>query len=54
MEKSKQKLYMNRKLYRKILEEKRSKAKETIEPVVVKSRVLKDIIAKYNLDIQTA
>lgn len=54
IERSEKKLYMNRKLYRKLLEEKRSIEKEFIEPVVVKSKVLKDIVKKYELDIQTA
>lgn len=53
IENSEKKLYMNRKLYRKLLEEKRRKAKEIIEPVVVKSKVLKDIVKKYELEVQT-
>lgn len=53
LENSEKKLYMNRKLYRKLLEAKRRQAKEVIEPVVVKTKVLKDIIKKYELDIQT-
>ena len=51
---SEKKLYMNRKLYRKINEEKRREKLNIIDPVVVKSKVLKDIIQKYDLDIQTA
>jgi large subunit ribosomal protein L4 len=51
---SEKKLYMNRKLYRKQIEIKRKEKESVIEPVVVKSKVLKDIVEKYGLDIQTA
>jgi large subunit ribosomal protein L4 len=45
------KLYMNRKLYRKLKEE--NKKLEPIEPVIIKTRVLKEIVKKYDLDIPT-
>lgn len=48
------KLYMNRKLYRKISELKKKEKEAVIETVVVKSKVLKEIVQKYDLDIQTA
>ncbi|CAG9315606.1 unnamed protein product [Blepharisma stoltei] len=44
-------LFRNRKLNRKLKEE--SKAEEEIQPVVIKSKMLKDIVQKYNLDIPT-
>ena len=46
------KLYSNRKLYRKVFEE--NKKAEPIEPVVIKSKVLKEVVKKYELDIPTA
>ena len=49
---SEDKLYKNRKLYRKTAEE--SKEEEPIEEVVVKSKPLKEIVEKYNLDVPTA
>lgn len=50
--KSHQKLFMNRKLYRKVKEE--EKEEVVIEKVVVKTAILKDVIKKYELDIETA
>jgi len=46
------KLYMNRKLYRKVKEEKLKN--KVIEPVIIKSKILKEIVKKYELDIPTA
>ncbi|OMJ66395.1 hypothetical protein SteCoe_36772 [Stentor coeruleus] len=50
--KNHQKLFMNRKLYRKVKEE--GVKEEVIEKVVVKTPILKDVIKKYELDIETA
>jgi hypothetical protein len=44
-------LFRNKKLNRKLTEE--AKEPEKIEPVVVKSRPLKELIEKYSLDIKT-
>lgn len=44
-------LFRNKKLNRKLREE--SKAAEDIEPVVIKTKMLKEIVKKYELDIPT-
>ena len=49
---STKKLYTNRKLYRKVNES--AKQAKAIEPVVIKTRVLKEIAKKYELDVETS
>ena len=50
--KAHEKLFSNRKLYRKIKEEK--KIQKAIEPVVIKTKILKEIVKKYELDVATS